>query len=70
MDAENRVMATRGKEVGGGQNWKRDQLYGDEYKLEFWWWECCNICQIRNILLHKSNIECYKPMILQQKLNK
>ena len=70
MDAENRVVATRGKEVGGGQNWERDHLYGDECKLEFWWWACCSICQIWNILLHTSNIESYKPMILQQKLKK
>lgn len=39
-DAEIRVVVTRGEGVwrgGGGKNEERDQLNGDQWKLNFWW---------------------------------
>lgn len=37
MQTENRGAVTRGKGLGQGEMGKGSQLYGDGWKLIFWW---------------------------------
>ena len=44
-----------GKWGGEGKTGKKeDQLYGDEWKLNFWWLACCTIHRSRNIMFSNS----------------
>ena len=38
------------------QKKKGDQLYGDRWKVNFWWWTHCRIYRIRNIMLYTWNL--------------
>ena len=42
VDTENRVVVTRG-EGGKDKIGKVGQLYGDRWKLSFWWWARCRV---------------------------
>ena len=37
IDTENRLVVTRGKTVGEGERGKGTHIYGDGWKLDFWW---------------------------------
>ena len=38
IDIDNRLLVTRGEgSWGGGRMSNGNQLYGDEWKLNFWW---------------------------------
>ena len=57
IDREIRVVVTRGKGLGEGgrgccKMGKGDQLYGDRWKLNFWWWVHCSSYRSRNIILY------------------
>ena len=66
VNTENRVVVTRGEgaEVEGKMD-KGDQLYGDGWKLTFWWSAHCRVYRNRNI--HMKFMQCFKPMLPQLK---
>ena len=37
VGTENKIVVTKGVGVGQGEMGKGDQLYGDRWKLKFWW---------------------------------
>ena len=55
IDTENRVMVTTG-ENGEGKMGEGEQLYGDRWKLNFWWWARCEVYRSRNIVLYTCNL--------------
>ena len=46
----------RGKGEGEGKMGKGDQLYGDGWKLNFWWPACWGYTEGENIMLYTWNI--------------
>ena len=52
VNTENRVVVTRGEGAQCGR-WgeeakmvKRDQMYSEGWKLNFWWWACCGYTEV------------------------
>lgn len=54
-----RVVVTRGEGMdSGGRQWdgKADYLYGDRWKVSFWWWAHCRLYRSRDKILYTRNI--------------
>ena len=54
----------RGKGVGKGKMGKGSQLYGDRWKLYFWWWAHCSVYRSQIRMLYTWNLydfinQCY-----------
>lgn len=71
MDYENKIVVTRiegRRDKCSGKSCKRDQLYGEEWKPDFYW---VNMIQYIQILIynlpfrfHLKPIQCYKLVLL------
>ena len=40
----------KGKGLREGEMGKGDQLYGDGWRINFWWGACCSVYRSRNIM--------------------
>ena len=42
----------RGRVWGEEKRGKRAHIYGDGWKLDFWWWTRCSLCRSQNVVMY------------------